>query len=54
MYFGIYILSYINNCSDMSIGDTYTRVIVLIERPLIQLAFIIPIHKNKLLLIYSP
>jgi hypothetical protein len=31
----------------MSIGDTYTRVIVVIERPLLQLAFIIPIHKTS-------
>ena len=31
----------------MSIGDTYTRVIVVLERPQIQLAFIIPIHKTS-------
>jgi hypothetical protein len=31
----------------MSIGDTYTRVIIVIEHPQIQLAFIIPIHKTS-------
>ena len=28
----------------MSIGDTWTRVIIVIEHPQIQLAFIIPIY----------
>ncbi len=40
----VHILSYINNCADMSIGDTLTRVIIVIEHPQIQLAFIIPIY----------
>jgi hypothetical protein len=47
----VHILSYINNCSDMSIGDTLTRVIVAIEHPQIQLAFIIPIHIKQVIIV---
>ena len=51
MYFGIYILSYINNCSDMSIGDTQIRVNIVIGHPQIQLAFIIPIYIKQVVII---
>ena len=47
----VYTLSYINNCSDMSIGDTVTRVIIVIGHPQIQLAFIIPIYIKQVVII---
>ena len=47
MYFG----TYINNCSDMSISDTLTRVIIVIEHPQIQLAIIIPIYIKQVIIV---
>ncbi len=35
----------------MSIGDTLTRVIVLIEHPQIQLAFLIPIYIKQVIIV---
>ena len=35
----------------MSIGDTLTRVIIVIEHPQIQLAFIIPIYIKQVVII---
>ena len=44
-------LLHINNCSDMSISDTLTRVIIVIEHPQLQLAFIIPIYMNQVIVV---
>ena len=35
----------------MSIGDTLTRVIIVIEHPQIQLAFIIPLYTEQVIIV---